>query len=1381
MGGLKFRYCLLIFAFLLLVFLPCVEASNAPGVVLISPSDGNISGSGNMTFICNATDDENIFNISLYHNINGGFGIYDTKKIMELENDSNTTLMCRFDNSYICEDGDTGSYASTSFVSGKIKQGVLVDSSDTLTYPTANNVLFGQGTIEFWVKLGLDPGSQEYAYLFSTGESEQSEIRMYINYYDLCFIFYDADSYSKSACRDVSGWSGGEWHHVAAVWKIGGGGMVDIFLDGSNQSVYYSGEYYSTGSFGNYLYIGSNAAGADRSNSIFDEFRISDYPRTAAEINASYLKAISSYTQESANWTITNIPDGSYLWNCLVYDNESQSSWNDTNYTFNIDSFTPPTVNSVALSPDSANDIDPGVTLNFTANITDLSNVSTAILQYKYDAEWNNITMTNISQDLWNASVATVASERVYYYRIWSNDTTGNSNTSQTWSVNVTWDYTWTRSPSYFDAYGLVNSISNVGIITVNNTGDDTLVITLADDWPIVDVYYNTTEQFSIASGDVKDINVTAKYADFDSASNMTITISAEPSAPGKTASPTSLNTIATINSYSGGAYLDVNIVTYPTSVEQSTTGINFSATIKNIGNETAEDVWFNWTFPYGWTNTSGNLTMYIGNMSSQSATNTSSLVVSVNSSASSGISVVYVNASGAGNVSNYAYVNVAVLCSDTDGVCGSGCSSSNDADCPSVISGGGIIKRISGGGSIQKIYVHKYGIEIELPYRADVNRGETIVFHVNVSNSEKNTIVNNITLSLEGHPQTLVKINPESISNLIFGMTGEFDIEIIVPNYMKYGIYNLFLKARGNAEALNVTSNATPVEATGKMVLFIHSATENETKILFGNAEQCVQEMKASGFNADYVSNLLEQGKTALYDWDYDRVEEISEDIIYIKNKAFEVFDRLKKIEKGINEAILYGVDVPETQRMYNLSLSAFNRGDFERAAERAKDASVSYSLETGGKLIGAMFFHDYWGVMLIAGIAVVLIAFFVHRKREIVSIKNRLDSLKKEEGVIRGLIKDLQLKYFESKAVGKKEYKENIHDYEKRLVEIKKEQAGLVSKKAEMLGLRGVTENPEKEREHIKRLIKDIQRSYFESRSVSRDVYKQNISQLKAELADIEKNIEKKKGGNSKAYILLFLILFWGLVCGAPGVFAQHINNETAASEAIDMAELYIKEMQGLGYGITRANDTLNEAKLLFSQENYLGAETVARYVEGLKETAINADRMIDEVELKIYESEKKGLDVSPARELFENALDAFDVERFEDAEMLLKKASDKLDEIESLAIMERTIKESEKESVIYILQEYWYILVISAAGFFIAIIILYKVTESGRLKKRLVLLKKEKNAIENLIRKIQEEYFEKGIMPKNEYEIKMNRYKKRMNKIKKDISVLEQIPNG
>ncbi|MCK4714192.1 MAG: hypothetical protein KAT35_01340, partial [Candidatus Aenigmarchaeota archaeon] len=139
---MDWRY--LIVFILILVLFPGVSASDAPNVTLTSPGNGSVQITSNFTLACNVTDDENVFNVSLFTSISGSFMQYDTDRVMEIDSDSDTLLMCHFNGTYVCDDGEAGTNTSTDFVQGRFMQGVRINNSDTLIYPTSSNIVYNK-------------------------------------------------------------------------------------------------------------------------------------------------------------------------------------------------------------------------------------------------------------------------------------------------------------------------------------------------------------------------------------------------------------------------------------------------------------------------------------------------------------------------------------------------------------------------------------------------------------------------------------------------------------------------------------------------------------------------------------------------------------------------------------------------------------------------------------------------------------------------------------------------------------------------------------------------------------------------------------------------------------------------------------------------------------------------------------------------------------------------------------------------------------------------------------------------------------------------------------------------------------------------------------
>lgn len=760
--------CSLIFLFMVFTFSSSVHALD---IIPVEPLASQVFNStNNVTFTCNASDEGQVLNLSLYHNLNGTFSLNQTEYYGELPFDSNTSFLCHFNGGLACQAGGSGNplaSESLGFQQGIFSQGVHINETGLLRYQTSGNFDRSQGTIEFWIRPGSDMSTQAW-YIFHAAESgapeDENEMLINIEAGTLYFRIYDSEgTKSYYVSKDVSLWQIGVWYHVAAVWNLSKDACdqepMGLYVNGSSEGTTYMYDpdcnpaisYTSTSSS---FSIGSDKYNSSQINSTIDDFRISNVVRSASAISQSYQAGLGNYSSVSKSWTFQNVPDGSYLWNCLAYDNDSQSNSSSSRNLY-VDMHTQPSVNAIYLFPNSSDDIDPGVTINVTANITDPSGVSTVIFQWRKVGDWNNVTMVyNSSSGLYeNASFQTGMVSGVYFYRIWSNDTKGSSGYSPTQNATSAWDFTWTRSPASFGTvYGLINSLSNVGILTINNTGDDTLNFTLSHNWPLP-VYFNgsDTPNFYVANHTKATINITANFSQSDSENDMTITINA--SHPTETPSPLSLTTNVTINSYSGGPYLSVAIMEYTGMVSQSQT-FNLSARVKNIGNEIAQDMWLNWTLPQGWTNTSGNVSYFAGNLSSGSFV-WNNLTVTISASAASpGTFIIYVNSSCIQNVTSTDSKTVGVSCSSSDGVCGYGCSYVNDNDCGIPTGGAGTPQTVfvGGGGGGEQI---QYAMKMEAPSMIDIQRGDKKAVRVKITNEGKKTNLTDITLSIAGYPLT--------------------------------------------------------------------------------------------------------------------------------------------------------------------------------------------------------------------------------------------------------------------------------------------------------------------------------------------------------------------------------------------------------------------------------------------------------------------------------------------------------------------------------------------------------------------------------------------------------------------------------------------------
>jgi len=1365
------RCASLLFLFVFFLPLSTVSASDLPAVTLVSPAEGNVSVSNNITFICNAVGDENVYNISLYHNINGYFELYQTKHIMELEEDSNTTLLCHFDNSYICEDGEAGTSASTSFTASRFMKGVYINGSGTLRYQTVNNIEYDHGTIEFWARPSSDPGSNSYLYFFSTGSEYQNEMGIYSYGGILHFVFYDNYGDYSDAQANISFWNAGEWHHVAAIWDVVNGfepvyDHLDLFIDGSNEDVTHRSDFSTYGLYFNpYMYIGSHSSGQYQANSTIDEFRISEWPRSPAEINASYQKGAGNHSNEYANWTLINISDGTYVWNCLAYDNESQGSWNDTNYSFSIDAVSPPSVNGIILSPSSADDIDPGINVSVTANVTDVSNVSAVMLQYKAPLAG---AYTNDSMDysqatgLWENStiVTTLSGIGNWSYRIWANDTNGHSGYTAAYTLPVEWDSTWlltiiNSSGSISDDFGAVQgfkaSTQTLGILIINNTGDYTLNFDLGS-YPLsVYVAYNETEPFDLPSGSAKTIEVNAAIPDTPSEYAFKINIS---SSGGK---PPFREINSTVISFIGGPYINgsTELTGYTVSMSQGSSG-NFTVRIKNIGNETATYVWVNWTFPSGWSNISGDMKSMIGNMSPQE-TYSSTVTAYASSSAYAGASLVQVNSSCSEGSGGSDFVLVSLSCSSGDGICGSGCTYLTDDDCEAPKGGGGTTYTGTGG----VIIVREPRMEVSIPERLDLTKGETYTFAVNISNPVANTNLTNIRVETSGYPEMHIKRSPSLINNIATNQTKSFLLSVSAPPYIEEKDYILSVVVRGTGV---YGGGSQPLSASANVHLSVHGVAESESLAAIQDAETALNEMRDVGLSVETLSGMLDDARKAYADMDFDKAKGLAQDVSDLKEKAFRVLSLIGDMDSRIDFAKKYGISMEETRKMESLAKSAFQRGDYRRAEERVTAAITAYQLETKTLLPVLIFMHDNWHLISILILSIALVSIFSRKKLRIRNAGLRLVAIKNSKAVLKKMTGELQGDYYNKGETTKMDYNITRQSYEKRLAELNSEELRLATKLAAMKG-KSRSKNLLEERENLKKRLADAQHDYYEKGGIGKNEYEETARVINEELASVEKGLSVLKKPHKKFTCVLLFVLFVSLFARA-SVAEEYVTAGEAAA-AISQAEITMGEMRAMGLGIQYPNHTIEEAKLLLSRGDNGSALTMARYVSVIKQKAVTVDGMIDDVEVRIYELSSLGHNVSEAEPLLSGAIGEFRIENYEKAEETLGRAMDVLDSTEREAAL---LKATEKNvfSDLY-LSAYENRLVILPSVFIILLIVAAVRFELRKSRKARMVrnLEKDIGSVKSSMMSLQEAYFVRGDVGRKSYDTEMKRYKEELSK--------------
>lgn len=866
-------------------------------------------------------------------------------------------------------------------------------------------------------------------------------------------------------------------------------------------------------------------------------FNFTAYDAMDKTLNCSiYINGTLNQTNNSVsnatltNFWIDNFLEGRYKWNVSCRDSAGNVNWSNKTRMVNVDTAAP-AIRNITFTPNSTDDIDPGVSLNVTVNISDFTDVSQVVFQYKQvtAGDYTNITMTyNRTSGLANASF-TPNVRGIWNYRVWANDTLRNTNTTITYDLSVELDYTWDINPISVDSVGcIINSICTLANLTINNTGDYTLNFDLSHTPASITISYNDTEPFDLAAKGIRIIQVNATTPSTTGEYGIIITTDATSA----DADPNSATTNITLAAYTGGPYFDLSITTYPVSAEQSGS-YNLIARLRNIGNETATGTWINWTLPTGWSNTSGNLTKNVGSLAS-GASESNNITVNLNAAtASAGTQTISVKASGvgaSGNTTDTSSASVVVSCSSTDGACGAGCTPLTDSNC--VVAAGGGAGAGGGGGAMAKKLISRItGLEIlKSEETFELTRGEQNSFPITVTNIFEKASLRNVELAVEGYLSQYLRISPAKISEIRPNETSEFIVTISSPTYMKRGTYPLEFTITGDmvGEHTEKRRDGTVITyrtekellETRLVTLSIFEVSGEAASLSLHEAEADFNALKEAGFPTAKVSGLLEEARKALEEKNYKRAKELSEQIGLMGENAFNTDKLISSIKEQIKASEEKGINMDETKSLLNLALAAFEREDYETALLRAKDAQLTYVLLSTGRFNILLFIRNYWWAVSLVGLTLLVSGVIAQRKLVLIMIKRKIEDLDKEETTVNELMTELQGKTFREKSISITEYHKQMYNYEKRLSEIRQLRNRLRGKRAGIIKISNEIRRLKEEDVAIIEKIKQLQNIYYNKQGITgkqyggrREEYRLRRTEIEKSIAVLETKLAKKE----------------------------------------------------------------------------------------------------------------------------------------------------------------------------------------------------------------------------------------------------------------------------
>ncbi|MFH1682493.1 MAG: hypothetical protein ABIA37_01730 [Candidatus Woesearchaeota archaeon] len=795
---------------------------------------------------------------------------------------------------------------------------------------------------------------------------------------------------------------------------------------------------------------------------------------------------------------------GSFYCKFFVYDNAGLTVTNTTTITV-VDTLRP-NITSITYTPNTTAQLDPNVLVNVTATITDETALDTAVLQYRIltDANWTSTTMSNTSTT-YNASF-TPSSAGTWQFRINATDISGNENISSITNLTVALDSTWTNITTVPDTKSIVRTgtgVIQLGNLTINNTGDFTLNFTLNStaSWITFNSSNQTSATLSLSSGSTLTINVTANTTNFPVGEyNYNLTVQAT-NTSGAVADPSSstLSKKVVIQNVAG-PYLAISITTYDAAVDAGDTDISLIATVENVGTADASGTYLSWSLPSDWTVTAGTLNRSIGSLP-VGTTATNSLTVSAGSS--TGTKTI----SSSSNCSE----SSCLLTSDSKTVT-VGTATTPTTTVVSSSSGGG-----GGGGSIVNrggpVYLDKTKELINTSEEIEIVRGEHSTFNVSIKNIFLDTVLNNVDLRIEGYLSQYLQISPDLLTDIAYGEAKEFVVQISSPNYLEEDSYILNLIITGT---LNGKEQKELIE-NRKIKLIIQEIGNEEAKQLLDVAALAIQKL-SERTTVTKLEAMLKEAQDAYQNREFSKLKDICNEILVqsgYADQAAELIAQLNPTKPLLGSKTLRAVTgsfiaapkyFQNTEDLLNLARAALERGDFETALKRAKEAQLAFELESRNDLGLLKSLLHNWYVLLFLMMIVLLGGYLGYRNYTQTILSSSILSLDNEERNIFGLLKESQQKYFRKKAISFEEYNQISAQYKKRIAEIRKNRINLRNKRLRLLKPEMIMMDLDRENKEYLSAIKKLQKDYFERRKISEEEYIEQLQAYSEAIAEIE-----------------------------------------------------------------------------------------------------------------------------------------------------------------------------------------------------------------------------------------------------------------------------------
>lgn len=847
---------------------------------------------------------------------------------------------------------------------------------------------------------------------------------------------------------------------------------------------------------------------------------------------------------------LLNLSIGSY--NLSIYANDTQGWGNSTQtYFFTVNDTTKPALTNINYAPNTTNDVDPNVTINFSFVLSDINTLNTTLLQYRPNtsAVWQNASLRNITAYSFVGNF-TPSEETTYYYRVYSKDAYNNSFYSENYTLNAHYERDWSLITSDLGTPN-VNVSQNITIanLTINYSGDVPVTFNILK--PSTITYYMnfSNSTFTLSKGQVSVfVDITAPLEN-----NAEIDWSVIINCSSRNCQPANRTSFGSFLVGWEGPFLSyefylindegfklvptIFIDKYPIFKIKPNTNVSLFINITNDGSAAADNIsnlinFSTWN-PYPTINTTDQLFTNFSLGSKNDSNNSVLLNINFSVITTPGLSIR--NTSVTSNLSynnsalgflSMAYFNITNNIDTTDYITttpttGGGNNNGGGPPPSNPGLGGGNAPAASAG--LAGGLLLSYNLSVSYETYVDLMRGANKTVQINISNPYKNKYFAGINLTTNGYYKNQIAISPAVIDSLNFNETKTFNVTLSAPSYLGYSVNDIELVFDYLVLNLNVTnmSRAEAFSTKKSFRLIISQVNRNESMNCLQRSADIIRNATAQGYNADGLKNQFDEQRSQISKLDFTLAKKICDQILADYQQIMDYDASLSKLEEEINSSIKQGYDLSDVQKLYGLVRTDFNNGEYSKVENGITNIENTYLLSLKVQDSNLWFkFKNFvknnFKEIIITLVILAVLGYFVYVEASKQIIKNKILNLKMERDNVSKEIEDLQRKYYDKHEISPEYFKLEMEKIKEKNAQINDSLLTFETKAAQYTSTKNLDVTAENER-RITQGMAELQKQYYVERMIDKDAYEKQITQYKRTLSELKKQTKIKQQKNN------------------------------------------------------------------------------------------------------------------------------------------------------------------------------------------------------------------------------------------------------------------------